>query len=81
VGEKIIKEVEGINKSKTDPKIIERLEELLESAKSGDLASVMIIDLYFDGTCGSGWAGPPNMQMVGHMEELKLDFLNEINRI
>lgn len=70
-------EVVGINSKQTDEQTIEVLKDLLAKAENGDLRSIIFIDQYRDGKCGMGWAGTPNLQMIGKIEELKFDFFSQ----
>lgn len=71
-----LKQIEavGINSGQVDGQTIEVLKELLGKAESGDLRSIMFVDKYRNGKCGMGWAGTPDLSMIGKIEELKFEF-------
>ena len=73
----MIKAVE-IKKNKVDERTVETLKELLEKAETGELVSMLFIDSYRDGGIGMGWAGRPDLKMVGKIEELKFDFFSRM---
>lgn len=67
-----------INQSKVDEQTIAALEELLESAKNGELTSLIYIDAHSNGDIGFGWAGTPARGMIDRMEELKFCYFAEL---
>lgn len=73
-----MKEVDSINKHNVDQDTVDILERLLGSAKSGELCSLLFVDFYVDGKCGHGWAGPPNMKMIGELDCVKHSFLSQV---
>ena len=73
----MVKAVE-IKKNEVDAQIVETLEGLLEKAKNGELKSILFVDSYVDGKIGMGWAGRPDLVMIGKIEELKFDFFSQM---
>lgn len=69
--------ITSINTARTDQQTIETLEMLLEEAKSGRLKSLIYIDEYHDGKCGSGWAGTPTLRAIGELERVKFGYFAE----
>ena len=68
----------GINEKTVDQKTIDILEDLLGKAKTGELQSIMFVDKYKNGDCAHGWAGRPDMQMLGEVENMKFDVLSQM---
>ena len=68
----------GINAKTVDQKTIDILEDLLGKAKTGELQSIMFVDKYKNGDCAHGWAGRPDMQMLGEVENMKFDVLSQM---
>lgn len=62
---------------KPDQKTIETLKGLLKEAESGNLQSIIFVDKYKDDAVGYGWAGLPNLRMIGEIELAKVDFLTQ----
>lgn len=73
-----MKEVTGIYQSKVDEQTIEMLEELLSKAKTGELRSLVFVDLYHDGQVKHGWSGRPTIEMMGELEHVKFDFFSQM---
>lgn len=69
-----MKVVEKFNK--VDQATIDTLKDLLSKAESGELRSLMFVEAYKNGDCGHGWAGQPDMQMIGEIENMKFDMLS-----
>ncbi len=57
---------------------VDKLTELLEKAKTGELESIMFVDKYSDGCCGYGWSGSLDRKMIAAMEEMKFDIHAEM---
>ena len=72
-----MKEVTPIFESKVDQQTVDTLKALLSKAESGELISLIYVDRYRDGTVGNGWAGQPNMLMIGHLEDIKFNFFSQ----
>ena len=68
--------VEAINVRQVDQQTIDTLKDLLDKAVSGELRSIMYVDKYRDGKCGHGWAGQPDMQMIGELENVKFNIFS-----
>ena len=73
-----MEKVTGINSKQVDQQTIDTLKGLLGEAESGNLRSILFIDKYRDGRCGHGWAGKPDTQMIGRIEELKFDYHSQM---
>ena len=73
-----MKEVSSINSISVDNETVTQLEELLKSAKTGDLKSLIFIDKYKDGKVGHGWAGRPDKSMIGEMEDVKFNIFSQM---
>ncbi len=65
----------SINRMPVDNQTVETLENLLASAKKGELSSLIYVDSYADGDVGSGWTLPPTAKMLLELEVLRLSFL------
>jgi len=77
----MIKEVtkpETIANVSVDEQTIATLEDLLSKAKTGELKSIMFVDKYKNGECGHGWAGKPDQQMIGEVENCKFNILSQM---
>lgn len=70
-----MKVIKNVNSAAVDQQTVETLTELLDSAKKGELRSVLFVDMYANGDIGSGWSGMPNRNMVGELEKIKLRLL------
>jgi len=68
----------SINKRVVDTQLVSTLEELLESAKKGDLTSFAFVDGYADGDTGSGWAHP-NLSILARLEIIKVTMALELS--
>ena len=73
-----MKEVSKINNISVDEQTVAQLEELLASAKAGELRSVVFIDKYKDGKVGHGWSGKPCKRMVGEIEDVKFNIFSQM---
>lgn len=73
-----MKNVIKINQSDSD--VIQYLEDLLQQAKDGEITSLCVITSTPDFSTGNGWAGmnKNNMAMIGEIETLKRDILEEL---
>lgn len=71
-----MKEITQIKTISVDEQTVSQLEELLEQAKSGSLKSIIFIDQHKDGKCGHGWAGKPDIRMIGEMDNVKFNFFS-----
>jgi hypothetical protein len=76
-----LRQVSEIHAGKADQQTIEELEALLEKAKNGTLQAFLFVDRYQDGAVGWGWAGAPDRQMIGALEDLKFNFYLKANLI
>jgi hypothetical protein len=70
----MIKEVAKITKPNRDQQTIDTLTEMLDRAKVGEIQSILWVEKTHDNLCGHGWAGCPDNQMIGEIEELKFNF-------
>lgn len=66
----------GINSLKIDQQTIDTLEDLLGKAKTGELQSLVFVEKYHDGGIAHGWAGRPDNEMIGELEDLKFNILS-----
>tara|TARA_R110002050_G_scaffold246395_2_gene384174 strand:- start:1094 stop:1336 length:243 start_codon:yes stop_codon:yes gene_type:complete len=73
----MLKEVKPVPTVGVDTQTVQALEALLASAKKGDLKSVIYIDQYKDGKCGHGWAGRPDNNMLGQIEDCKFNIISQ----
>lgn len=73
-----MKIVSNVNNISVDDQTVAQLEELLKSAKAGDLKSLIFIDKYKDGKVGHGWAGKPDKRMVGEIEDVKFNIFSQM---
>ena len=73
-----MEQVKSINSTKVDQQTIDALKELLGKAETGELRSVMFVDKYQNGEVGNGWAGQPDLRMIGEMENLKFNFFSQM---
>ena len=73
-----MKEVTEIKTIGTDDQTIATLKDLLSKARSGDLKSIMFVDKYKNGNCAHGWAGKPDMEMIGEMENMKFNMISQM---
>lgn len=73
-----VSEVKEIPNLSVDQKTITTLEDLLAKAKTGELKSIIFIDKYKDGKTGHGWAGQPDGQMIGQIENAKFDIFSQM---
>lgn len=73
-----MKEVTAIPNLSVDEQTIATLEDLLAKAKKGELKSLMFVDKYKNGECGHGWAGKPDMQMIGEVENMKFNMISQM---
>ena len=73
-----MKKVENFFKGEVDQETIGLLKDLLGKAECGELSSLIFVDMYRDGKCGHGWAGRPDMVMIGELENVKFDFLSHM---
>jgi hypothetical protein len=69
--------VKSINSTKVDQQTIDTLKELLAKAETGDLRSILFVDKYQNGEVGSGWAGRPDKDMIGEIEDLKFNIFSQ----
>jgi len=53
------------------PEVVERVEDILERAQSGNVRGLLIVELCADETCNSYYAGEINNRMMGTFERLK----------
>ena len=69
--------ISSINRPNED--VVSYLEDLLEEAKKGKITSLCVITSTPDYSTGNGWAGmnKNNMAMIGEIETLKRDILEE----
>ena len=65
----------SINRKPADNQTVKTLEDLLESAKKGELTSLIYIDAYANGDVGSGWTLPPNAKMIVELDIIKMSLL------
>lgn len=68
----------SINRKPADNQTVKTLEDLLESAKKGELTSLIYIDSYSNGDVGSGWTLPPNSKMIVELDIIKISLLMEM---
>ena len=73
-----MEEVKQIPNVSIDEQTISTLEDLLSKAKSGELKSIMFIEKYKNGTCAHGWAGQPDLRMIGELENAKFDMISQM---
>ena len=71
-----MKEVTKLKNISVDHQTVNQLKELLSLAESGELKSIIFIDEHKDGRVGHGWAGQPNIRMIGEMENVKFNFFS-----
>jgi len=69
--------VVDFKKSQVDHILIEILEDLLKSAKEGELQALIYVDSYFDGKSGSGWDGKPSKNSLAELSILHHKLINE----
>lgn len=74
----MIEVVPSIGDISVDEQTVEMLEELLASAKSGELRSLIFVDRYKDGKVGHGWCGQPDKRMVGELEDIKFNIFSQM---
>lgn len=72
-------EIVDLSKNKVNPELVEMLEKFLDSAKAGELVSLIFVDLYSDGGCGSGWLGVPNRKSLAESYLITNHLANSIN--
>lgn len=70
-----MKEVTSIKNIGVDDESVEMLEELLAEAKSGELKQLVYIHKNKEGEIGHGWAGAPDLSMIGGLEDTKFEIL------
>ena len=64
-------------KSASGKDVIQRLEEVLEMAKAGNIGNVIIISTLSDGNVMDGWANTSNpFVMIGALESTKREFMD-----
>jgi len=56
--------------------VVERLEEVLERARKGEVSSVAIAYVDRDGICTTGWSKPPSMGLLVGATSALLDKLH-----
>jgi hypothetical protein len=61
-----------------NPHVVSALEALLERARSGDMQGIAAVYLHTDGATGGVMAGLRNYALIGRMEEVKLDILDDL---
>lgn len=71
-------EVSNVNSISVDDETVTQLKELLKSAESGDLKSLIFVDKYKDGKVGHGWAGKPDKSMIGELEDVKFNIFSQM---
>ena len=76
--EKPLEKVTSLSEKKVDSQTVETLTAMLESAKKGEINSIIFIDNYHDGKVGHGWSGKPNLRMIGELENVKFNFLSQM---
>ncbi|MAF42864.1 MAG: hypothetical protein CMI54_01670 [Parcubacteria group bacterium] len=75
-----LKEVKKIG-AKIDENTVQVLEDLLASAKTGELQAIMYVDKNNKGECGHGWAGVLDKRMIGELQSLNFCFLAKMHLV
>ena len=72
-----MKEVSSI-KPEIDPQTVETLKELLKQAQDGELRSLLFVQGYANGEVAHGWAGTPDLRMIGAIEDAKFNIFSQM---
>lgn len=60
------------------PSVVEAIEKLLEKARAGEAVGLVAVYCYSDGATGGYVTGRMTYSLIGRMEDLKLDILDEL---
>ena len=60
------------------PSVVDALEKLLEKARAGEAVGLAAIYCYADGATGGFVTGRLTYSLIGRMEEVKMDILDEL---
>lgn len=69
---------ERVTPGEAHPLVVEALEKLLERARSGDMRGFACIYLYGDMATGGVLAGTRSFSLIGRMEDIKMEILDEL---